>query len=221
MDLGEFRLEKLKGLLKNSRMLPSQQILQEDIDKRFTCLKEHGIENLAQLQKALKSKRDVQSFAEASGVPVNYLTVLRREVNSYQPKPINLKDFPGVQLDVIQKLELVGIKNTKQLFEWVITKEGRKGFANQYQITYEDILELTKLTDVARMKWVGPKFARLLVESNYDTVEKVASSDYEALYQDLLRTNEEKGIYKGKFGLNDMKLWVMIVIQDVPQVIQY
>lgn len=93
--------------------------------------------------------------------------------------------------------------------------------AKQNQIAYEDILELTKLTDVARMKWVGPKFARLLVESEYDTVEKVANSNYEELYHALVRTNEETGIYKGKFGLEDMKTWVTVVIQDVPQVIQY
>ena len=31
MDLAAFTLEKLKNLLKNSRLLPSQQILQEDI----------------------------------------------------------------------------------------------------------------------------------------------------------------------------------------------
>lgn len=163
----------------------------------------------------------MQSFAEVTGLPVDYLTVLRREVNSYKPKPINLKDFPGVKLELIQKLEQAGIKNTKQIFEKVRTEEERWAFANQVQISYKDILELTKLTDVARLKWVGPKFARLLVELNYDTVEKVANSNYEALYQDLLRTNEEKGVYKGKFGLNYMESWVNVVVQDVPQVIQY
>ena len=142
-------------------------------------------------------------------------------MNSYQPKPVNLKDFPGVKQEVIQKLAQIGIKNTMHLFARVKTIEERNVLAKQNQIADEDILELTKLTDVARMKWVGPKFARLLVESEYDTVEKVANSNYEELYHALVRTNEETGIYKGKFGLEDMKTWVTVVIQDVPQVIQY
>ena len=154
-------------------------------------------------------------------MPIDYLTVLRRDVNSYQPKPINLKDFPGVNPEVIQKLDQMGIKNTKQLFANVLTREERNEFTQQNQIEYEDILELTKLTDVARLKWVGPKFARLLIESEYDTVEKVAKSNYEELYQALVHTNEERGIYKGKFGIEEMKLWVNVVVQDVPQVIQY
>jgi hypothetical protein len=95
LDLGKFSLKKLKGLLKSTRLLPSQQILQEKIDERFACLEGNGIENLEQLQKALKTKSAVQSFAEATGLPPDYLTILRREVNSYLPKPVDLKDFPG------------------------------------------------------------------------------------------------------------------------------
>ena len=99
--------------------------------------------------------------------------------------------------------------------------QGRHEFARQNEIAYQDILEMTKLTDVARLKWVGPKLARLLLESGYDTVEKVANSDYEELFFALNQVNEEGGIYRGKFGIDDIKLWVTGVIQDVPQVIEY
>ena len=221
LDLSTFSLEKLKIQIKKTRLLPSQQILQENIDERFACLERSGIDNLQQLQKVLKTKSDVQSFAEETGLPVDYLTVLRREVNSYQPKPINLKDFPGVHAEVVLKLAQIGIKNTKQLFPNVLTRDERRQFSKENMIEDADILELTKLTDVARLKWVGPKFARLLIKSDYDTVERIANSNYEELYQALVRTNEQSNIYKGKFGLEDMKLWVNGPVQDVPQVIQY
>jgi len=191
------------------------------MDERFACLEENGIENLEQLQRALKTKSAIQSFAEVTGLPLDYLTILRREVNSYQPKPIDLKDFPGVDPDVVRKLHQIGIENTEQLFPYMLTRQARSEFARQRQIEYEDMLELTKLTDVARIKWVGPKFARLLIESEYDTVEKIADSNYEELYLALIRVNEETGIYKGKFGIEDMKSWVNVVVQDVPRVIQY
>jgi len=63
LDLSAFRLAKLKNHLETARLLPSQQILQQDIDARFSCLEHYGIENLAQLQKALKTKSAVQAFA--------------------------------------------------------------------------------------------------------------------------------------------------------------
>jgi hypothetical protein len=221
LDLGTFSLTKLKNLLKTTKLLPSQQILLEKIDENFSCLEENGIENLDQLQKALNTKSAIHSFAAATGLPLDYLTVLRREVNSFQPKPIELKDFPGIDPDIVRKLHQIGVKNTEQLFPYVLTHQARSKLAEQKQIEYEDILKLTKLTDVARIKWVGPKFARLLIESEYDTVEKIADSNYQELFLALNRVNQKTGMYKGKFGIEDMKSWVNIVVQDVPRVIQY
>jgi hypothetical protein len=220
IDLNEFSLAKFKEALKNTRLLPSQKVLGEHIEARFAILEQHGIENLAQLQEALKKKSDVQAFAEATGLPVDYLTILRREVNSYQPKPIKLGDFPGVNPEAVEKLSQLGIKHTAQLFPHVLTQKDRSEFAEENQIKHEDILELTKLTDIARTKWVGPKFARLMVESEYDTVEKIAQADHEELYDSIMRTNEEGGYYKGGLGKDDMKFWIKTV-QEVPLVIRY
>ena len=71
-DLSAFSLEQLKIILENLRLLPGQKIIGQDIDERFACFAGHGIENLQQLQTALKSKGDVQSFATLTGLPVDY-----------------------------------------------------------------------------------------------------------------------------------------------------
>ncbi len=220
-DLGAFSLAKLKEQLRTARLLPSQQILCEHLDERFACLEQNGIENLAQLQKALKNKAAVAAFAKTTGLPVEYLTVLRREVNGYQPKPVDLKEFPGVNLDVVRKLQEIGVANTEQLFPYVLTPASRAELVRRHQLEEQALLELTKLTDVARLKWVGPKFARLLLEAGYDTVEKIAASSGEDLYRALVRANETSRVYQGKFGLDDMKLWVTTVVQETPRVIQY
>jgi hypothetical protein len=68
---------------------------------------------------------------------------------------------------------------------------------------------------------IEERFARLLVESEYDTAEKIIHSDYAERYRDLNRTNEEKGTYKGKLGIEDIKSWDTVAIQDIPIVIQY
>lgn len=221
IDFKTFSLTQLKKQLKTIIMIPSHQILKEKIDERFVCLEHLGIDNLEQLQQLLKSKSHVQSFAKKSGIPVDYLTILRREVNSYQPKPINFKDFPGINPDTIQKLKTMGIKNTQQLFPYVITRDNRIKMADQLDMTYDEILELTKLTDMARLKWVGPKFARLLVESKYDTVTKIANSNLQEFIQVLNDTNEKTKIYKGNVGNEDLKLWVKYAVPQVPQIIQF
>ncbi len=220
-DLKAFSLAKLKNLFETTRLLPSQQLLKEKIEERFAQLEQQGIENLEQLQKALKTPALVKSYAQTSGVPADYLTLLRREVNSYLPQPVDLKEFPGVNPDVVQKLQTLGIKNTQQLFPYVLTPASRSEFAAQHQISPEELLELTRLTDVVRIKWVGPKFARLLTASSYNTLEKIARSNHEELYKDLIRVNEELGIYQGRFGIEDMNSWVNVAVQQVPQVIQY
>jgi hypothetical protein len=221
IDLEAVSLEKLKEQLKSARLLPSQKILGEAVGERIACLQQHGIENLMQLQAALKSKSDNQLLSEATGLSVEYLTILRREVYSNQPKPIALKDFPDVDPDVVQKLLQLGVKNTFQLFPKVLSPNDRIAFSKQHLIDLDALLELTKLTDLARLKWVGPKFARLLFESGYDTVEKVAISNYEELYATIMRVNKAKNIYAGRLGLEDMKQWVKFAVQDVPRVIQY
>ncbi|MBI9044803.1 MAG: DUF4332 domain-containing protein [Anaerolineaceae bacterium] len=220
LDLEKFTLEMLENRLKNSRVLPSQKVLLEDLENRFNCIQSFGLQNLADLQEKLKTKKHVQDFSEESSVPLEFLTVLRREINSYQPKPIHLKEFPGVDLESVRKLEAVGIKNTKQLFPFVQTAFDRKVFSCTHQISEDEILDLTKLTDVARIKWVGPKFARLLVETTFDSVQKVANADPEALFVELMRVNDEKRIYKGNLGKEDLAQWINTV-QDVPQVIEY
>jgi hypothetical protein len=220
-DLKAFSLTKFKKLLTTSRLLPSQQILQEHLDERFACLAQQGITNLAQLQTALKTKAAAQALAKATGLSVDYLTVLRREVNSYQPQPIDLKEFPGVKPVVVRRLQQIGIKTTAQLFSHVLTRKDRRAFAQQNQIEDDDLLELTRLTDVARAKWVGPKFARLLIESDYDTMEKIAQANVEEFHASLVHVNADRGIYQGKFGIEDLRSWIDGPVQLVPLVIQY
>lgn len=58
------------------------------------------------------------------------------------------------------------------------------------------------------------------MDSKIDTVAKVTKADYKELYQILMNINEEKKYFKGKFGLNDMKLCV-IAAMNVPDAIKY
>ena len=220
IDLTTISLGEYQKKLEESDLLPSRMVLKENLNERFDKLTDQGIKNVYELQQALKNKNKLQKFSTNSGLPEAYLTILVREVNSLHPKPNKLKDFPDVPEEVISKLEKVGIKNTLQLFDKVVTKKSRKDLEKQTGIDEKDILELTKLTDLSRIKWTGAVFARILFESGYDTVEKVSKADYKELYETLIQINRAKKYTKGKFGLNDIKLCVDAA-NNVPFEIEY
>jgi len=219
-DLSEYSLQQFKDRLKSIRLFSTHRLLLEDIDRRFEILEQHGIENLAHLHKILKTKTSLHTFAAQTGLPPDYLIVLRREVNGLLPKQIALKDFPGVNPEAVLRLDQLGIKTTAQLFPHVLTPQDRKSFADLNQLALDDLLLLTKLTDLARLKWTGPVFARLLAASEFDTVEKILDANVEDLYRSLLRTNTATPIYKGSFNLADFAAW-LDTVRDVPRVIQY
>ena len=208
IDLQSISIDNYKGILKTATMIPSWKILKKNIDKNLDLIKEQGIHNLDELQKALKNKGTVHEFSKQSGLREDYLTILRRAVNGYHPKPNRIKDFPGINEDVILKLEVLGIKNTLRLYEEILTLEKRNELAAKTGISKEEITKLTKLTDLSRIKWVNHTFAYVLMEAGYETAETVANADYQELYEAVKQLNKEREIFKGHIGANDMKFCI-------------
>lgn len=220
IDLKSIGLADFFARIKSEYLLPSQRILKENPDEMLDCLHRHGFHNLYDLQQALKTNNRLQTFARESGLPENYLVILRREINSFHPKANLLDDFSGIESEAIQKLKCIGIKNTMQLFDRVITAGDRKQLVEETGIKTDTVQSLTSLTDLSRIKWVGAAFARLLLESGFDSVEKVADADAGELFDELIETNKDRRYYKGKFGENDIALLVKVA-RDVPRDIQY
>lgn len=81
-------------------------------------------------------------------------------------------------------------------------------------------MELVKLTDLSRVKWIGPIFARIFLDSGADTVEKLSKSNAEQLFNDLVKVNSEKKYTKGNFTVNDIRLCINVA-KDVPRAIEY
>ncbi len=220
INLNNYFLSDYAKELEHTELLPSRKIIQEKTKERFSRLNKEGIKNLNDVITVLKSKDQVKAFVKKSSIPEEFLTILVREIKSMQPKPVILNDLLAISKTTIKKLEKLGIKNTRELFEFVITEKNRKELCSRTGINSKEILELTKLTDVSRIKWVGANFARVLVDSSYDTVKKVAKADYKKLLEEINKINEKKKYYKGRLGLNDMKLCVLAA-KSVPDTIKY
>lgn len=208
IDFSKITLDKFKMMLESTYLLPSQQILKDKMDSRFEVIKSQDINNLEQLKQALKNKNKINSFSKETSLPVDYLTVLRRVINSYHPTPRKIKDFIELSKETKDKLENIGIKTTPQLYDKLAAKVDRNTLKKELDVDDEEILLLAKLADVSRLRYVNPAFATLLVNSDYDTVSNIRNADYQELYKELVRINEDKKFYKGRINLKDMKFLV-------------
>lgn len=220
VDLAKISLEKFKKRLKTEDLLPSQQILRENIDEKFEVIKLQGLKNMEDLKKALKTKKDVDRFSLETSLPTDFLTVLRREVNSYHPQPRKIKDFPEMSSSTKSNLKKIGVKTTVDLFNEIATKKNREILKEKIESTNEEVLLLAKLTDVSRLRYVNQTFATLLINSEYDSVEKIREAEYQELHNQLMKVNEDKNIYRGRFNLNDSK-FLVIEAMNTPLEIEY
>jgi len=207
-DLASISIDHYQAKLESDDLLPSRMLLKERLEERFGYFKSIGVRNVLELQKLLKKKEKLAELAKVDCFTEDYLVILLREINSIQPKPNKLSEFIGISPETVFKLEKIGIKDTVKLFDLVLTPGSRKELSAKTNIAEAEILELAKLTDLSRIKWVGATFARMVYEVGIDTAEKASKADYVELHQKIFQLNKEKNFYKGQIGLHDIKLFV-------------
>jgi len=206
IDLKSICIDKYKNILRSTELIPSWKVLEENIDENLDVIKSHNLKNLDELLMALKSKDNLKILSKKSGLSEKYLETLKRVINGYRQKPNNIKDFSCVAKDTVEKLERIGIKNTLKLYDMILTADNREILSKNTGIDKNEILKLTKLTDLSRIRWVNHTFAYVLLESGYDTLETVAKADFKILYTTVKKLNEEKKIYSAHIGERDMKM---------------
>ena len=200
IDLEKYVLQRFKKSLQKRDMIPSRVILKEKIEERFAIISSNGIKNLKALIDTLKSKQKIEIFSKKTNLSIDYLTILKREANSYLPNPINLKKFPGVDSKDIEILEELGIKNTKQLFSKVKIDGEINQLSQLSSISIERLNELASLSDLARLYGIGPVFARII----YDVGIKSVKTFIKYKPEDIINIYEETTKKKADFGVNDI-----------------
>ena len=205
LELDRISLSDFKGVIKNNELLPGRRILQENIETYFEVLAAAGIENLQQLNDALKTKKKVENFAGKYALPLDYLTILRRELSSYFPKSVALSDFPDIDEELLNVLVEHGIRNSKKYFENASNATQRHELAVQTGLDEADLLELACLTDLTRIGGVGPVFARMLYEIGIQRVEDLQSNTAEEVLQKNEEINAQKGYTGVKLSVKDIR----------------
>ncbi len=117
IDANKVKLEDLMFRITESDLVPSRRKLLEDIEIIFEKLKKYGIFTLADLGKSIKSPKNIPPLAGKANIEIEYLTLLRREVESYFPKAYPLSALDWLEKNQITKLERKGYKNSALLYE--------------------------------------------------------------------------------------------------------
>lgn len=95
--------------------------------------------------------------------------------------PFRLKDFIGVPSDAISKLNGAGLHNLSQMLEDGKTMEQRRDLSKKLEIPLNVIVEIVKMSDLARIFGLKAIRARLYHDSGVDTIEKMSSMNSEEL----------------------------------------
>jgi hypothetical protein len=201
IDLKKYRLQDFKYNLQSRELVPSRRVLKINLDEKFQILAENGITNQKELIDTLKTKQKREQFATKTGLTVEYLTLLNREAKSYLPNPVRLDKVPGVASEHCQKLESLGIKNSRHLINAAANKADREQLSQTTGIPIEPLAELAGLSDLARVYGVGPVFARLI----YDVGVKSLREFVRFTAKDFIEIYEEQTSKKADFGLSEIE----------------
>ena len=194
IDLEKYSLQRFKKSLQTRDMIPSRASLKEELEVRFQILEDRGITNLKELIDVLKTKKKVEQFSQETGLSIEYLTLLNREAKSYLSKPIRLDKFPDIQTRYLERLDEVGIRNSRQLFIEAQNKNRRERLSKETDIPLEVLNELIGLSDLSRIYGVGPVFARMMYDVGIKSVKEV-----------IEYTADEQTQKKADFGVGEIQ----------------
>jgi nucleotidyltransferase/DNA polymerase involved in DNA repair len=206
IDLEKYTLKKFKHNLETREMIPSRVSLKDNLDERFQVLENAGIINLQELLDVLKTRPKIEQFSEMTRLPIEYLTLLNREAKSYLPNPVRLDKLPGIQGSVVEKLEAIGIKNSRHLFNAAQDKTKREALALKLQVPISIVNELVGLSDLLRVYGVGPVFARMIYDVGIHSIQEFIR--YSA--EDFIEIYETKTQKKADFGVNEIEFSLVL-----------
>ena len=208
LDLKIISINAYKEILKNQYLLPSRRILHQDMDSSFDAIHSCKINNLAELKNTLSTTHKLSVFSEKSGLSIDYLTILRREIGSIEPKIALIKDFPEVDEETINSLADEGLKTSKDYYEFYYSLEDKNEITRKLSISADKAQELSSLCDLVRINGVEAAAAKSFFDAGYHSVSDVANTTAEEMLKRVSKVNDIKQYYKAKLGTKDMQFCI-------------
>lgn len=203
-DFGSLGLEEIPRRFDGADLIPSQVPLLEGLEAKIRALRSAGIGTLEDLVRELRRKGGPAEVAARTGIPEDYLVVLRRTVEAFRPKPVRIRDYPGIDPRTAETLEAAGIRESPELWE---AARGDRGaaLAARTGLPAARIEELYRLADLSRIPYVGATYARAVLEAGYGGVDEVAGAEPEALDAAIQGANARLKLYKTRIGPRDIR----------------
>ena len=205
IDDENISLLELRERIQDTDLVPSRASVLDKIEANFKALEQQGITSLAALRYELKTSRRLESLSSKTKIDAQYLVLLRREIESYFPKPVALNKFDWFPEGEISKLNDSGIRNNVGLYHAIEDAGSLSELAGSTGSDLHFLETFARLVDLTRIQWVSPLTARMLAEAGFDGTKKVAAADPEDLCEALTRVNQDNKYFKGKVGLRDIK----------------
>lgn len=145
---------------------------------------------------------------------------LGREVRSYKPKFIYLREIFGLDPNDVEKLAAAGITHSKHFFERGRTRKQREELAGLTGISPESLLEFAKLSDLARIRGLGAAYTRLFYEAGVETLKELSGCNPQVLFHEVHCINKEKMVTKTVPPIKDFYQYVELT-KDLPKVFEF
>jgi hypothetical protein len=131
-----------------------------------------------------------------------------------------LREFRGVNPEHIEKLATVKIKNVNQMLKKGCTPQDREELAKLTGVPLDVILELVKLSDLARIPGVKGIRARLYIDAGVDTLEKLAQWEPVAFREMVVEFVERTG-FDGVPTLPAEARFTIERAKKLPKIVEY
>jgi len=135
-------------------------------------------------------------------------------------RPFSLSGFRGVDPEAVETLAAAGIRNVKQMLDVGKTRSGRTELAEATGLAPDVILELVKLSDLARIPGIKGIRARLYHDAGVDTVETMAAWEPEAMREMVAEFVERTG-FDGIAPLPAETSFSVARAKDLPKIVEY
>lgn len=191
LDLSRISIVEYKALLKQQTLLPGRRMLLDGIDAHFSALAAQNVATLAELRQRISTPQKCATLGSATGIPEEYLVLLKRESGSLEQKPVLLAAFPGVEEQLVSVLRENGILNSRDYYE----RGAQQG-------------ELFCLCDLVRINGVGALAARAFYEAGFRSVQDVANAYAVEMLRRISEVNAQRNYYKATLSEKDMQFCI-------------
>jgi len=204
--MNRISLENFKNLLAGKELLPGRRMLRENLGENFGRIAAYGIKDLSGLKAALSSPEKIRAFSIATGVPEEYLVLLKREAGSLEQKPLPVAGYLHMNPKTAALLQEAGIRTSRDYYEFY--RPTPDSAAERLGIDTALAQELFCISDLVRINGVGAAAAQAFFEAGYKSAAAVAGAKAEDLLERVTSANSQKHFYNAKLGQKDMQFCI-------------